>query len=1083
MKIISQYLKNLEKELATGKATEHTYRPALKKLLESFRDGIEATNEPKREACGAPDYIISKNNVPLGYIEAKDIDKDLSKESKSPQMERYLDALGNIILTNYLEFRWYENGTLRLAAHIARESLGKISPLDDGFEQLEQLLTQFLDSKIPILGTPKDLARRMADIAKIIKDVIIKAYDGERDSGSFHGKLDAFRKVLIHDLERDQFADMYAQTICYGLFAARCNHKESKSFTREMAAYELPKTNPFLREMFSQIAGVGLEDELKWAVEHLAELLNRADISAIVKDFGHRIRGEDPVVHFYETFLGEYDPKMREARGVYYTPEPVVSYIVKSVDYILKKDFGLKDGLADTTKIPIYDKDGKQIGETHKVLILDPAVGTGTFLYGVIKHIHEHLTAKGQAGTWSSYVSEHLLPRLFGFELLMASYAVAHMKLGLLLTELGYDFKAEERLRIYLTNTLEEAKDIGELPLFASKIAEEANQAVKVKSEAPVMVIIGNPPYSGHSANKGDWIKELLRGNELSKGEKTDNYFEVDGQPLGERNPKWLNDDYVKFIHFAQWRINRTGYGILGFITNHAYLDNPTFRGMRQSLLSTFDDIHILDLHGNAKKKEKCPDGSKDENVFDIQQGVAIGIFKKQGDKKSKTKIVHKDIYGLREIKSGDDLTGGKYFWLKEKSLEKTKFKKIAPQKPSYLFVEQNLKLEGEYNNFWLIKDIMPINSAGIVTARDKLTIRWTKDELWKTVNDFVKLDPEAARRKYELGDDVQDWSVEAAQADLRSSGIKRKFIYPVLYRPFDIQYSYYTGKSRGFICRPRYEVMKFMIEQNNKAILIGRAGQVIDPGEWNIVFCTKFISEFNLFRRGGNNLFPIYLYNGFDDVDLFSLNSKEVKFDKPIANITKTFIEAFSKKIQLKYISLGITNLKTNYSPVDVLNFIYSILNTPSFRSRYSNFLKRDFPRIPLTSNKELFRKLCKLGEKLVGIHLMETFGPDITSYPIDGDHLMEKVRYTKPGQGAKHGRVWINKTQYFEGVTPEVWQFMIGGYQVCDKWLKDRKGRNLTHDDIVHYQHVVSALSETSKIMADIDSVIESHGGWPLK
>jgi len=1081
MKIISQYLKNLQKELATGRATEHTYRPALKKLIESFRDGIEATNEPKREACGAPDYIISKNNIPLGYIEAKDIDKDLSREEKSPQLTRYFDALGNIILTNYLEFRWYENGDLRLTAQIAKESRGKIIKLDDGIEPLEQLLTQFLESKIPILGTPKDLAGRMADVAKIIKDVIIKAYDAEGDTGSFHSKLEAFRKVLIHDLEHDQFADMYAQTICYGLFAARCNHKENKPFTREIAPYDLPKTNPFLREMFAQIAGPGLEDELKWAVEHLAELLNRADISAIMKDFSHRTRREDPVVHFYETFLAEYDPKMREARGVYYTPEPVVSYIVKSVDYILKNDFGLKDGLADTTKIPIYDKDGKQTGETHKVLILDPAVGTGTFLYGVIKHIHDHLTAKGQAGTWSSYVSEHLLPRLFGFELLMAPYAIAHMKLGLLLGELGYDFKADERLRIYLTNTLEEAKDLGQIPMFASLIAKEANAAVKVKIEKPVMVILGNPPYSGHSANKGDWIKQLLRGNDLSTGEKTDNYFEVDGKPLGERNPKWLNDDYVKFIRFAQWRIKRTGYGILGFITNHSYLDSPTFRGMRQSLVNTFDDIYILDLHGNIKKKEKCPDGSKDENIFDIQQGVAIGIYKKQNNKKKKQKILQKDIWGLREIKRNDGLTVGKYLWLSEKNIKNTKWNLLEPRQPSFILTKQNINLLEEYNHYWKITNIMPINVLGFQTHRDHFAVDFSYKTVLNRISDLKNknLPDSIINEKYSVNDN-RDWQLSQSRENLYKKKDWQSDIIQCLYRSFDIRYCYFNNIAMDY---PRKELLDNVKGKENICIGIGRQGIAVNDPLWSLVSISKFPIDANIFRRGGINVFPLYLYNKDEAGGLFSNSSDKTSEINRFPNFKKRFLSGFSNKLKLKYTVNNKGDFRNTYGSVDIINYIYPLLHSTTFRLRYDEFLKFDFPRVPLTSNKELFRELCKLGEKLVGLHLMDTFGPDTTSYPIDGDHLVEKVRYTEPGQGSDKGRVWINKTQYFEGITPEVWQFMIGGYQVCDKWLKDRKGRNLTHDDIVHYQHVVSALSETMKIMAEIDSVIESHGGWPLK
>ena len=630
---LKTYLKEVEKCYQSGDATEHTYRPFLKNLLESFIEGITATNEPKRKKCGAPDYIILKNQTPIGYIEAKDIGKNLDEIEKTEQMVRYLEGLPNLILTDYLDFRLYHDGKYVSGTRLARfDRSGKLYKEPKGSECLLKLIETFFNASMPIVGTPVELADRMASIGRILHDVIVRVFEEEPERGTLHAQLEAFKSVLLHDLEPEPFADMYAQTICYGLFAARCNHDSLKGiFSRETAAFELPKTNPFLRQMFNHIAGPNLDERLTWAVDHLAELLNKADMEEILRDFGRRTRQEDPVVHFYETFLKAYDPKLRETRGVYYTPEPVVSYIVKSVDQILKKDFGIIDGLASTEKVPVYRTmkiaNGKtrreKTDEIHKVLILDPAAGTGTFLHGVIDQIHQNILDKGMGGMWDSYVAEHLLPRLFGFELLMAPYAVCHMKLGIQLAETGYTFHSGERLRVYLTNTLEEAFELGTLPLFASLIAEEANSAGKVKNEDPVMVIIGNPPYSYESENKGEWISGLIR-----------EYYECDNAPLGERNTKGLQDDYVKFIRFAQWRIERTGYGILAFISNHGYLDNPTFRGMRQSLMETFDDIYILDLHGNVKKKESAPDGSKDENVFDIQQGTAICIMVKKSGKK-----------------------------------------------------------------------------------------------------------------------------------------------------------------------------------------------------------------------------------------------------------------------------------------------------------------------------------------------------------------------------------------------------------------------------------------------------------------
>jgi len=1106
---ISDYLKRVERDIQKGISTEHTYRPALETLIESIADGIDATNEPKRVACGAPDFIVTRGETPLGYVEAKDVGKSLDaieadarkkqpKTHDGKQFKRYLESLGNLILTDYLEFRWYVGAEHRLTARLAKVGAkGKLKRDKEGAEQVTELLTAFINAEVPTVGTPKELAARMAALARLMRDTIRRAFEDEDKGGSLHEQMDAFRKVLLHDLTEDQFADMYAQSICYGLFAARCN--ATGRFTREHAAFDLPKTNPFLRKMFGYIAGPDLDERVTWAVDDVAELLNRADMEAILKDFGKRTRREDPVVHFYETFLAAYDRKMREARGVYYTPEPVVSYIVRSIDHILKTDFGLEDGLADTSKVPIYEtvkaKSGKtrraKKGECHKVLILDPAVGTGSFLYGAIDHIHERLLERGQAGAWSSYVSKHLLPRIFGFELLMAPYAVAHMKLGLQLAETGYDFKSGERLRVYLTNTLEEAIDVVGLPVFAEWLAREANAAAAVKQEAPVMVVLGNPPYSGQSANIGKWIVDLLHGHDSHLEQATGNYFQVDGKPLGEKNPKWLNDDYVKFIRFAQWRIERTGYGILAFITNHSYLDNPTFRGMRRSLMETFDDIYVLDLHGNAKKNERCPDGSKDENVFDIQQGVAIGIFvKKRGTGVSPVEIHgqdahatvhHAHLWGLRELYERDTrgkevLSGGKYYWLWHNPLGSTEWNTLQPRAPFYLFVPQNVELLSEYEQGQRITDIFSVNSIGIITARDKLTIHWTQEEVWRTVKDFSSLPPEEARSRYDLGSDAKDWKVTWAQKDLRASGLRKGCIATVLYRPFDVRHTYYTGTSRGFLCRPRRDVMRHMLAGHNLAVVSCRQ---ISSGRWQHVMAADSLTDdcyvSNKTRERGY-LLPLYVYPE---------RQKERPTDDASRrpNLAPEFVADFAGRLKIRFVADGKGDIKETFGPEDAFDYMYAVFHSPTYRSRYAEFLKIDFPRLPLTSNADLFRELCGLGEELVGLHLMDKHGASLTKYPVEDDNTVEKVRYTEPGQGADEGRVWINKTQYFEGVPPEVWEFHIGGYQVCRKWLKDRKRRQLSYDDITHYQHIVSALSETIRIMAAIDETIDRHGGWPIK
>src|SRR2546421_1068741 len=501
---LRNYLQEIEQAYRKGNATEHTYRSNLKELVETFAPGVTATNEPKRVKCGAPDFIITKKQTPLGYIETKDIGISLDRTENTDQMKRYLGSLANLILTDYIEFRWYVTGEHRLTARLARAGMkGKWISEPDGIEQVSKLLQGFMITQTPTVNNPKELAIRMAALALLMRNAISLAFKSEEGGGSLHVQMEGFRQVLLPDLTYAQFADMYAQTICYGLFAARCNIKPGVTFTREHAAYDIPKTNPFLRKMFIYIAGPDLDERIVWAVDDLAEVLNRSDMEAILRDFGKRTRQEDPVVHFYETFLAEYEPKLRELGGVYYTPEPVISYIVRSVDYLLKKDFDLAEGLTDASKLKAASSDGKYGLETHKVQILDPATGTGTFLYYVIKQIYEQF--KNNKGMWSSYVSEHLLRRLFAFELLMAPYAVAHLKLGLQLRETGYDFRSNERLRVYLTNALEEGFEGEKLP-FVEWLVEEATAAGYVKHDAPVMVVIGNPPYSISSQNKGIYI-------------------------------------------------------------------------------------------------------------------------------------------------------------------------------------------------------------------------------------------------------------------------------------------------------------------------------------------------------------------------------------------------------------------------------------------------------------------------------------------------------------------------------------------------------------------------------------------------
>jgi len=1092
MSNVSQYVAKLRENLQTGESGEHTHRPALKEFVDSTAPAINAVNEGKRAECGAPDFTVKRNGLTACYIETKNIGASLDNVEASEQLRRYRRSLDNLLLTDYIEFRWYVDGVPRSVATLGTLAAdGRITISRAGEAAVVELLADFLRHQPAQIATPVDLAGRLARYTHIIRDIIADAFEGGKASPMLKDLRSSFARTLLPDIDEashtGEFADMFAQTLAYGLFAARCNHNGPQgTFRRLGAASEIPKTNPFLRRLFETITGSELDDEpYAGFVDDLVQLLSYSDTNAILRQFGKRTRQEDPIVHFYETFLASYDPKLREMRGVYYTPEPVVSYIVRSVDHLLRERFGLHDGLADTTraKYPRVDKEKREV-ESPRVLILDPACGTGTFLYSVVDHIREQFMRSGNAGMWSGFVRDHLLPRLFGFELLMAPYAVAHLKLGMQLAaqdlpesqrkKWAYDFAADERLGVFLTNTLEEAEREAESLLGPLRvISEEANAAAEVKKEMPILVVMGNPPYSGHSANRSWQIKDSKRQRTFI-GRLVQDYYQVDGKPLGERNPKWLQDDYVKFIRWGQWRIERSGGGILAFISNNGYLDNPTFRGMRQQLMNAFTDIYILDLHGSSKKKEKAPDGSKDENVFDIQQGVAIGIFVKEPGKAGPAKVHHYELWGERE---------DKYSKLRATNVNKTGWKTLDPHSAYYVFSPRNGDLMAEFRSYLSLPDATPEHSAGVVTARDALTLDWTATRMWQKVLDFVHRDTEEARDRYALGADVRDWKVALAKADLLESGPSESHITPILYRPFDTRFTYYTGTTRGFLCMPRAAIMRRMLAGENLGLIATR--QTRD--QWGVWITRTICGHKSCAAYDINSLFPLYLYpNPATNGDLFT-NGK-----KRHVNFSPKFIDDVEKKTRLKFIDDGTGDLRKTVGPEDVFNYMYAIFHCPTYRERYAEFLKIDFPRVPLTGDQDLFRTLCGLGGQLVALHLLESPLLDMQMegfFPEGGNNLVGKgwPKYFPPGERAPgsaeplgRGRVYINDTQFFEGVPEDVWQFHVGGYQVCEKWLKDRRGRMLPFDDIAHYCKIALALGETIRLMAEIDSAIVR---WPVE
>lgn len=1055
------YLDKISALYKAGNATEHSYRPALKEYLESLLPGITATNEPKQQKCGAPDYIVTRhtkgNTFDIGYIEAKDVGKNLDEIENSDQLLRYRESLDNLILTDYLDFRFFKEGEKVAQVRIGHALMGQVQYLPENIDKLETLLKDFAAFQGQSIKSAKNLAVLMARKAKLMQEVFCKAVIQEEENTGLKAQLTAFRKILIHDMDAAEFADVYAQTITYGLFTARLHDTTLEDFSRQEALNLIPMSNPFLRKLFQYVA-VELEEGVAWIVDALCELLRAADIHDIMKDFGEQSGRNDPIVHFYETFLAEYNPKLRKSRGVWYTPEPVVNFIIRAVDDCLKIHFNLPKGLADTSKVtidvddlafvPVKGKAGKtklakKKKEVHKVQLLDVATGTGTFIAEVIKQIYNgHF--QNQQGMWSNYVDEHLLPRLHGFEILMASYAMCHMKIELLLEETGYkpkNLKNPPRLGVYLTNSLEEAHPDADT-LFAQWLSNEANEANVVKRETPVMVAFGNPPYSVSSQNKGAWIQSLVA--DYKKG-------------LNEQNINSLSDDYIKFIRYAEHYVEKTGYGIVAMITNNSFIDGIIHRQMRKHLLETFDSIYIYDLHGSAKRQETAPDGSADKNVFDIQQGVSISIFIKHKEgKKRLAEIWHYDSYGTRETK---------YAELWENNLKKTAFRKLDCKAPHYFFVPKDFSSISDYENGFLIEDFFIEKGLGIKFRKDSLLVKnhYAPADVKNMVHDMQTMSANDILNKYDF-QETDDWRVEEQRSNFikfRESDVQR-----VTYKTFDNRYTYYpVDRVSKIIPRgdSRKNLMHHMLACSNLMLLALRNSRLDTVAKF---FITDTIANKDAVSSFDNcHCFPLYLYPADDDQH--TLGGKPTR--EP--NLDQKIVGEISKKLGIPFVpdhENKKADGKTAFSPLDLLDYIYAVLHSPSYRETYKEFLKIDFPRIPYPANAKTFWQLVALGREIRLLHLLESpvLAKSITKYQVGGDNKVEKPEY-------KGGKVYINKEQYFEAVPQVAWDFYIGGYQPAQKWLKDRKGRNLTFDDIAHYQKIIIALAETDRLMKEIDVV----------
>lgn len=1070
--MFSTYFQDIFKTAKAGDATEPSFYSALKNFLEALaakkNRKISVTPLPKKTEAGNPDFRVWDGRYKIiGYIEAKAPEiENLTEVEGSEQLKRYRKTFPNLILTNFFEFRLYRNGKQVSKVKVGNPfvlKMGTVPPFENA-QAFETFFEQFLEFSLPRTFSARSLAIELAKRTRFLRDEVIAEElkeEEQKQSGYLLGFYKAFKDHLIASLTPKDFADLYAQTITYGLFAARS--RAENGFNRKLAYDYIPRTIGILRDVFKFVSFGELPTSMKWIVDDIAEVLAVADVKKIISDFYKEGKGRDPIIHFYETFLAEYDPAEREKRGVYYTPEPVVGYIVRSIHKLLRKKFGKEDGFA-----------------TQSVTVLDPAAGTLTFVAEAIHQAVEEYKKKYGDGGIKGLIKDHILKDFYAFELMMAPYAVGHLKIGFVLDEFGYKLSQDERFNLYLTNTLEFTKeDPNKLPgIFEQTIAKESGEALEIKEQIPIMVIIGNPPYSGISENKGEWILKQI-----------EEYKRIEGKSLGERNPKWIQDDYVKFFRFAQWKIEKIGAGILGFITNHAWLDNPTFRGMRASLVKTFDEIYILNLHGSTLKKEKTPEGGKDENVFDIQPGVAISILVKGcscqnchskmkldiragfpdrwvcencGFEELRNRPQYADLWGLREEK---------YDWLEKNNIEVTKWQTIYPTDPYYFFVPREEKGWKVYQNFWKVTDIFPVNSVGIVTARDKFTIHWSEHKVWTTISNFSSYDPEYARSAYNLGPDARDWKVELAQKDLKESGLNRTSIVPISYRPFDIRYTYYTGRSRGFHCMPRPEVMQHMLRPN---LALTLCRQYTGDNFYHILVADTLVESCYISNKTKEigYILPLYLYNKEDKQQQISLLlQNQPASGKKEANINVEIQVLLNNTYNPQAVTTPLGEQKSfDVPPEEIFYYIYAVLYSNTYRHKYQEFLKIDFPRIPFTKDYKLFQKLAQLGKQLVDLHLLKS--PELNN-PIAKFYGKDSNRVEKRDYNEKERQVYINDSQYFEGIESEVWSYYIGGYQVLDKWLKDRKGRTLSSEDIKHYCKVVTTLKKTIEIQEKIDEL----------
>jgi len=1005
---IINYFEEIQRIYIAGDFTEESFYPGLKRLIEECARLVSTDRKttvvvvPKRTEVGIPDFLIKGNGEIIGYIEAKVPDESLRDVKDSEQLKKYRNSLPNLILTNFLEFWLYRHGNLvhnvQLGRRYVLERLKQPfvpKKLDSFFELLEKFFSFSMPEIRNSSRLSTELAKRTRFLEFVLKEELLK------ENKAILGFYEAFRQELIEGLTKERFADLYAQTITYGLFAARM--KVKNGLKKELAWQFIPESLSLLREIFYSFTGPSLPESLSWVIDDIVQVLEKVDISSILSEFKTTKWDEDPVIHFYETFLATYNPEERERLGVYYTPLPVVSYIVRSIHKLLKNKFKKPEGLA-----------------ARDVTLLDPAAGTLTFVVQAIKQVKKELEERNKVGLVKSYIEEHILPNFYAFEILMAPYTIGHFKVSMVLDEMGYKFKKGQRLQFYLTNTLE-MKEPGGQQRILIELTREGKEAKKIKEKVPILVILGNPPYSVSSENKSEFIKDLM-----------EDYKE---DVKDERNIQPLSDDYIKFIRFDHYKIEQAGKGIIGIISNNSYLSGIIHRGMRKRLLETFDEIYILNLHGSSRIGERAPDGSKDENVFDIQQGVAIALYVKLERPAKEKKVHYADLWGLRKEK---------HEYLFQNDVTSTNWKELKPIPPYYFFVPKDFALQAEYEQFWKLTDIFRFYNVGGKPGDDKFLVAFNPNLL---ISQIIKTKTEIELGAAKLTETKRNFKKILPQFKLNKGKI---IAYD--YRPFDIRWTYYDTR---IFCRAVPKLWK-QVQPGNLFLITTR---LIKEGIFNHAFVSKFLADvIYLSSKSATNafVFPLYLYPDKPRGKLFKENETE---PKRIPNFTNEFLQAIKE-------SLG-----TESRPEQIFYYIYSVLYSPAYRKRYEEFLKIDFPRIPLPKGVSYFNALSNLGKELVDLHLLKHRAldmPEIGFPKGNSDIIVENVKYDEANK-----RVYINKTQYFEGISKQVWEYRIGSYQVMQKYLKDRTKKPLSLDEVNHYMKVAKAIRLTIELQKKIDDV----------